>query len=168
MISSYLKVLGLVELLTFIVAMSEDRVIGMNNSIPWSCPEDLQHFREYTLGKTVVMGRKTFESISKPLPDRSNIVVSRDSSWAYPGVLRMSVEEVLELSSSSSQEIVVIGGAEIYSAFLPYVDKMVISYIKGSYSGDAWFPKFEDSLFSLVSIEDKSSFVVKIFERIKL
>src|SRR5690606_35473785 len=111
-----------------IVAMSENRVIGNKNALPWHLPEDLKHFKSTTMGKPIIMGRLTFESIGKPLPGRTNIVVSRQHQWSYPGVkTATSLEEAVALAKTEAdalkiEVIMIIGGANIYHPALPLLD----------------------------------------------
>ena len=102
-----------------IVAVNKNNGIGLNGDLPWRCPADMKYFKEFTTGKTVVMGRKTFESISRPLPNRVNIILTRDLSFKTKGAeVAHTVEEVLKLAKN---ELVVIGGSEIYNLFKPFI-----------------------------------------------
>ena len=106
-------------LISLIVAMAQNGVIGRDNALPWRLPEDLKRFKEFTLGKPILMGRKTFEAIGRPLPGRANLVLTRDRDWRAPGVIPVhSVEEAL-LQTRTCDELVAIGGAEIYRLLLP-------------------------------------------------
>lgn len=124
-----------------IAAMSENRVIGGNNAIPWHLPEDFKWFKKMTVGKIVVMGRKTFESIGKPLPGRQTVVLSR-GSFSYPGVeVRHEIDEVWQLPGS--EEIFICGGAEIYRQALPSCSELFLTVVKRVVPGDTFFPPFE-------------------------
>lgn len=130
-------------IISIIAGMDENRLIGQGNRLPWRLPADMKHFRQHTLDKPVVMGRKTFESIGKPLPKRTNIILTRDPKYqAEGGIITHSIEEVLE-AASGSQEIMIIGGAAIYELFLPRTDRLYLTYIHGCFEGDIYFPAFD-------------------------
>ena len=131
------------------VAAAENGVIGSNNSLPWHLPQDLRHFRRVTMGKPIVMGRKTFESIGRPLPGRCNIVVSRNPGYSAAGIrLVASLEEALALAehvaaSDGAPEAVVIGGAEIYALALPRAGRLYLTRIHAAVEGDALLPPID-------------------------
>ena len=130
-------------LISLIVAMAQNGVIGRDNSMPWRLPEDLKRFRAFTLGKPILMGRKTFESIGRPLEGRTNLVLTRDRSWFAPGVIVVhSVEEALT-QASASDELVVIGGAEIYRLVLPFARRIYLTHVHADVQGDITFPEFD-------------------------
>jgi dihydrofolate reductase len=130
-------------LISLIVAMAQNGVIGRDNSLPWRLPEDLKRFRAFTLGKPILMGRKTFESLGRPLPERTNLVLTRDRNWSAPGVIVVhSVEEAL-LQAASSDELVVIGGAEIYRLVLPVARRIYLTHVHADVPGDITFPEFD-------------------------
>jgi dihydrofolate reductase len=124
-----------------IVAMAQNRIIGSEGKIPWHLPEDLRFFKEKTLGHTIVMGRKTYESIGKPLPGRQNIILSRTMSETQGITLVRSTEELFFLPNSSG--FFVIGGAEIYRLLLPYCEELFVTHVSGEVVGDTSFPEFE-------------------------
>lgn len=130
-----------------IVAAAQGGVIGAGNALPWHIPEDLRYFKRMTLGKPIVMGRKTFDSIGKPLPGRSNIVVSRQRGLQVEGVsVVASVEEALALGEKLARqagvaEVMVVGGSEIYRQALPHVQRIYLTDIDAAVSGDAFFPE---------------------------
>lgn len=129
--------------ISIVAAIAKNRVIGKNNRLPWRLPRDMQHFREVTTGKPVIMGRKTFESIGKALPGRKNIILTRDSNFRAEGcVVVHSVEEALA-AAEGTQEIMVIGGAEIYKAFLPRAERMYLTEIHADFEGDTYFPEYD-------------------------
>ncbi len=138
-----------------IVAMAENCVIGRDNQLPWYLPEDLKYFKKVTMGKPIVMGRKTFESIGKPLPGRTNIVVTRNADFQPEGVRVVStVEQAIALGKSIAivngvREIMVIGGAEIYEACLPVVDRLYLTHVHAEVEGDAYFPVVDWADWSL-------------------
>ena len=117
-------------ILSLIVAMSKNRVIGNRGQIPWHLPEDLAHFKQSTLGHPIIMGRKTFESIGKPLPGRKNIVITRNSTWGKEGVVTVNSLEAAILSCRAEKEAFVIGGAEIYAQAYPQVDRLFLTFIE--------------------------------------
>ena len=126
-----------------VAAVAENGVIGANGKLPWRLPEDLQHFKRLTQGHPVIMGRKTWESIGKPLPNRTNIVVSRRSDFRAAGAsVASSVEDALALCAGTDP-IFVIGGSEVYRAALPYAAGLVLTRIHRSYEGDARFPEID-------------------------
>lgn len=129
--------------ITLIAAMDRNGIIGNKEVIPWfgQVPTDMKHFRDLTLGKPVVMGRKTFESMGKALPERKNIVLTRNPSWGAPGVfVAASIEDVV-LLTDNAPELMVIGGGEIYKMFLPLAHKIEITIIDHEFEGDTYFPE---------------------------
>ena len=152
-------------MISLIVAYGKNnKVIGVNNQIPWHIKEDFLHFKNFTTGKTILMGEQTFISIGKPLPNRKTIVATlKDFKYNHEDVTIVNdLFEVLKQYKDSKEELVVCGGATIYKLALPYVDKLVISEVKKTYQGDAFFPDFEDK-FDLVSEEEKEEFVIKTY-----
>jgi dihydrofolate reductase len=130
-------------LVSLIVAMAQNGVIGRDNALPWRLPEDLRRFKAFTLGKTLLMGRKTFESIGRPLPGRVNLVLTRDSGWQADGVVVVhSVEEALAQTARGS-ELVAIGGAEIYRLVLPFARRIYLTHVHADVPGDTYFPEFD-------------------------
>jgi len=131
-------------MITIIAAVSKNKVIGDDNKLIWHLPEDLKRFRKLTSGNVVVMGRKTHLSIGKVLPNRLNIILSRDMSWHNPlgdgCVVCYSIEEVLE--RFKHRDIFIIGGSQIYREFLPYADEMELTQIDKEFKGDVYFPEF--------------------------
>jgi dihydrofolate reductase len=135
--------------LTAIVAMDDASLIGAGNELPWKFPEDLRFFKETTTGNTVVMGRKTFESIGKPLPNRRNIVLTKNPKFQHPGIETIhSPEEIWDLPGLSGK-VFIIGGAEIYKAFLPHTKELLVTHIPGTHSGDTYFPDNWQSQFQM-------------------
>ena len=154
-------------MISLIVAYSKNnKVIGINNQIPWHIKEDFIHFKNYTTGKTIIMGEQTFYSIGRPLPNRKTIVATlKDFSYDHPDVaVTKDLFATLKEYKNKDEELVVTGGATIYKLALPYIDKMVISELKKQYEGDAYFPDFEDD-FVLESVEEKEEFYIKIYVR---
>lgn len=127
-------------IISLISAMGRNRVIGINNTLPWRLPADLKHFKQITLGKPVLMGRKTYESIGKPLPGRTNIIISRDSDYQVPGCIVVhSIDAAL--AAADHNEVMVIGGAALYEQMLPRADRLYLTLIDEDFKGDAWFPE---------------------------
>ncbi len=128
-----------------VLAVSENGVIGRGNALPWDLPDDLQHFKRATMGCPILMGRKTFESVGRPLPGRTNLVLTRDGTWQAPGVTVLtSVDEALARAQAQalidgSAAICVVGGAEIYRLCLPKADRLLITLVHGNVDGDATF-----------------------------
>jgi dihydrofolate reductase len=126
--------------ISLIAAMGNGRVIGVENRLPWRLPADMKHFRALTMGKPVLMGRKTFESIGKPLPGRVNIVVSQDPTFHPQGVIvARSISQALAAGNEAT-EIMVIGGASFYQQLLPRAQRLYITEIHHDFPGDAFFP----------------------------
>ncbi len=152
-------------MITIIAAMDRNRVIGISNRLPWSIPEDLKNFRNLTSGKAVIMGRKTFESIGRPLPNRTNIVVSRTLEPREGVVVARNLEEAIALGREKSDEVCIIGGQSIYEQALPIADRMCLSFVKKEYQGDAFFPSFSDEDWELVKKEDRGDFEYREYVR---
>ena len=128
-----------------VVAMARDGVIGLDNSMPWHLPDDLKRFKALTMGKPMLMGRKTFEAIGKPLPGRTSLVLTRDLAWQAAGVTVVhSVDEALKLAGAAP-ELCVVGGAEIYKLTLPATDRIYLTRIHASIAGDTVFPALDTS-----------------------
>lgn len=151
--------------LTGIVAMTPDRVIGRDGTLPWHLPEDLAFFKKTTSGHPIVMGRKTYDSIGRPLPKRRNIVVTRDPAWSAGGVeVIHSPQELSGLDLSG--EVFIIGGSRIYEAFLPDLDELLVSHVHHAYPGDTRFPEFEDLFGKPEIVESHEAFEVRRYHRI--
>lgn len=129
---------------SIIAAMDNNRVIGKDNGLPWHLPEDMTNFKRRTFGKPVIMGRKTFESIGGPLLGRTNIVLTRQP-WPVEDGVRFSLdmEKALSFARSLSDEVMIVGGAQVYEQALEFADRMYLTEIDGEYEGDTWFPKFD-------------------------
>jgi len=129
--------------ISLIAAMDRQRVIGIENRLPWRLPADMRHFKKMTLGKPVLMGRKTFESIGKPLPGRLNVVITRDVNFTAEGcVIAHSIDDALA-ACREYPEIMVMGGASFYAEMLPRAEKMYLTFIVSEdFHGDAFFPKW--------------------------
>lgn len=129
-----------------IAAMADDRVIGINNSLPWKLPNDMKWFRQQTMGKPIVMGRKTFESFgAKPLPGRTNIIITRDQNYKADNcVVVHSIDEAIQ-AAGDVEEVMIIGGASFYEQMLPRADRLYITLVHCKVDGDAWFPEWDES-----------------------
>lgn len=137
--------------LSIIVAMTPERVIGKDNALPWHLPEDLAHFKQTTMGHPVLMGRKTYEAIGRPLPGRQNIVVTRDRGWTAEGVeVAHGLEEAIG-RARHDREIFVIGGAQLYAAALPRATKIYLTTVHARVAGDTLFPPLDEQRWRQVS-----------------
>ncbi len=127
--------------------MDRNRLIGNNNQLPWHLPADFSHFKSVTMGKPIVMGRKTFDSIGKPLPGRTNIVLSRNPDNCFEGVICVNSFADAVAVVSDADEIMVIGGSAIYQMLLPQINRMYLTYVDAEFVGDAWFPDINEDLW---------------------
>lgn len=133
--------------------MGENGVIGAKNRMPWHLSADLRHFRQITMGKPVLMGRKTHQSIGRPLPGRLNIVLSRDKSYSAEGcVIAGSLDEAV--TQAGDQEIMIIGGAALYESFLPLTDRLYLTLIHHHFDGDTFFPTLDWADWRVIERED--------------
>lgn len=153
-------------MISLIAAMSINRVIGLNNTLPWRIPEELQHFKQVTMGKPMIMGRKTFDSIGRRLlPGRKTIILTRDTDLSGEGFTVVhSIAEALA-AAGDVPEVMVVGGAGVYKEFLPIADRLYLTVIPQEYSGDAFFPELDQSTWQLMSEQEHAKFTVKIFEQ---
>lgn len=170
-------------IVSLIAAQSTNRIIGINNNLPWDIPEDLNYFKEKTRGKIIIMGRKTFESLPKMLPKRFHIVISRNPAPSTTQNQDMvvwvnSIEQALATAKNLipqwPEEVFIIGGGEIYTQSLAFTDRIYLTQIHKEFNGDAYFPEFDKSKFKLVSStkghtesqkNPQLSFDYQIFER---
>lgn len=156
-----------------IAAMAENRVIGRDGELPWRLPDEMRFFVRTTRGHTVVMGRRTFESFGQPLPNRRNIVVTRDRSYAPAGAeVAHSLEDALALAAEDA-EVFVAGGAEIYRQSLPRADRLYLTLVHGQPQGDTLFPEFDEADWRLVEqtrheADDRHAyaFTIQVYDRI--
>jgi dihydrofolate reductase len=140
-------------MISIIVAHDKNRVIGYENKLPWHLPGDLQYFKEMTMGKPIIMGRKTFESIGRPLPGRRNIVITRNEHYKADGIeVVSSLDEALQLTKDA-EETMVIGGEQILRLALPLAERLYITLIDAEFEGDTYFPAYDG--WQLVSSQDK-------------
>ena len=142
---------------SILVAMAKNHVIGRNNALPWQLSPDLKRFKQLTMGHHIVMGRKTYESISRPLPGRTSVIVTRQSDYQAPGTIVVgSIAEALKVCSEGKemdQESFVIGGAEIYQQALGLCQRMYVTEIQQEFEGDALFPEFDQQEWREISRE---------------
>jgi dihydrofolate reductase len=129
--------------LSIIAALAENRTIGLNNALPWQLPADLKHFRRITLGHPVIMGRRNYESIGRPLPERDNIVMTRRTDYHAPGCKVVASLESALAAATGTDEIFVIGGAELYAQTIASVQRMYLTYVHARVTGDTFFPAFD-------------------------
>ncbi len=165
--------------LSIIVALGDNYVIGCNNQLPWHLPADLKHFKALTIGKPVVMGRKTWESLGRPLPNRLNIVVTHQSDFLAEGVeVYLSLNDALQRANEwaiqqQQQEIMLIGGAQLYKHAMDegVVDNLYITRVHLSPEGDAWFPEWDTSVWVKMSSQDfpaedgKPSYTIEVWKK---
>jgi dihydrofolate reductase len=164
--------------IAIIVAVSQNNVIGRDNQLPWHLPEDLQYFKSVTMGKPILMGRKTFESIGRPLPGRVNIVITRDPDWTAEGVeIVNTIDDAMAAGAAvckaaNSDEIMIIGGAQIYRDCLPLADVLYLTKVEAEIEGDAFFPDIDLDQWQEVSEKspktiDKYAYRFVILKRTK-
>ena len=161
--------------ISIIVAMTKKRVIGKDNKLIWHIPEDLKNFKKITNNKTVIMGRKTFESIlsyiNKPLPNRTNIIITRNPKYEYNGedsnnvMIVYSIQEAIKEAEKLNKDIFIIGGASIYKLALPYANKLYISWIKKDYDGNVFFPDFNLKDYSIIEEKEFNEFKFVIYKK---
>lgn len=152
-------------MIIIIAAMAKNRVIGKDNKLPWHIAEELKNFKRLTTGNTIIMGRKTFESIGKPLPNRNNIVVSTSMNQIAGITVCKTITEALEKAKLYSKETFVIGGGAIFEQTIQIADKMYISYVKGDYDGDAFFPEFNEKEWDVEKKEEYPEFELVVYVR---
>lgn len=140
-----------------IFAMSQNRVIGHHNQLPWHLPADLRHFKKMTLGKPILMGRKTYQSIGRALPGRCNIVVSQALNFQAPGCWVVNSIEAALSRVADQDEVLVMGGAALYTAMLPQTERLYMTLIHHEFTGDAFFPMFNTSEWRETERQDFSA-----------
>jgi len=140
--------------LSLIVAMATNRTIGINKQMPWHLSADLKQFKKITMGHPIIMGRKTFESIGRPLPGRQNIVISRDISYQQDGCLVFNDLDAAVQHCADQEEVFVIGGATLYAVTLERADRLYITQINQAFEGDTWFPEIDAADWREVKRED--------------
>lgn len=155
--------------ITLVAAIASNNVIGKENSLPWNIPEDLKRFKQMTSGHTILMGRKTFDSIGRPLPNRQNIVMTKDKNFEQEGIKVINdFDEALELIKESNEDVFVIGGSKIYELFEPVANSLAITRILKDFEGDAFFPDINWDLWQIEKEEkffdEKSNIECKLIE----
>ena len=134
-----------------VAALDEERVIGNRGSLPWRLPADQRYFKEVTMGHPLLMGRRTYESIGRPLPGRRNIVLSRNENFDAPGCeIASGIDEALSIvEDAAARRAMVIGGQYLYRQLLPFADRMLLTVVRGSHPGDTFFPSFDDDQWQI-------------------
>ncbi len=151
--------------ISMIAAMAKNRVIGHKNTLPWHLPEDLKHFRNLTMGHHILMGRKTFESIGKPLPGRKSVVISRNPDFFFQGVeVARSIDQAISLCSGD-EEIFFIGGAALYDQAIVFAQRIYLTEIRQEYEGDAYFPEIDAEVWQEASRERHGGYDFVVYER---
>ncbi|WP_411845770.1 dihydrofolate reductase [Roseibacillus persicicus] len=149
-----------------IVAHDPNRLIGADGDLPWHLPEDLAFFKKTTSGHPIVMGRKTFESIGRPLPKRQNIVLTRDHNWQAEGVTIIHTPAALNtVDWQKPDPVFIIGGAEVYQQFLPLLDELMVTSVKKTYQGDTYFPEYSEQFIEAETLQENEEFSVIRFVR---
>jgi len=139
--------------LSIVVALDDNRLIGKDNRLPWYLPADLAFFKKITTGNSILMGRKTYDSIGRPLPNRRNIVITRNSEISIKGCeIVNSIEKALSITKDE-EEVMVIGGANLFEQLLPVVSRLYITHIEGEFEGGTYFPDYDESEWLVVSRE---------------
>ena len=154
--------------LTLVVAMGSNRVIGAGGTLPWHLPGDLAHFKRITIGHPMIMGRTTYESIGRPLPGRTTIVVTRQQGWSADGVVvAHSLDEAVERASGLDDEVYLVGGAQVYAEALErdLVDSLVVTRVRQAPAGDAWFPEIDWERWREVVSTPHAEFDIVTYER---
>ena len=142
------------KMITIVAAMARNRAIGRDGALPWHLPRELRHFKETTLGKAIVMGRRTWESIGRPLPGRQNIVVTRNPDFHADGcTVAGSLDAAV--AQASGDEVMIIGGGQLYAEALPVADRMVLTLVDYAPDADTWFPEWSDADWRQVAVRDE-------------
>lgn len=157
-------------MIDIVVAMDKHNLIGTDqtdNHLPWHNKEDFQHFRRLTIGKTILMGKNTYEAIGKPLPKRHTIVLSFEKMTHLPDQVssETDLQAVIQAYRERQEDLYICGGASVYQSALPYCDRLIVSRIPGDYEGNVWFPDFLSAGYVLEKIEPKETFQLEIYRR---
>lgn len=150
---------------TGVVAMDAARGIGLNNGIPWRLKEDMQLFKRLTMGHPILMGRKTWESLGRPLPGRQNIVLTRNADYAAEGAVVITELAQLENLELQDPEIMVIGGAQLYAQMLPLMQRLHVSEVQGTHEVDTWFPEFVQHFATRTPQQEFEGFTHVLYEK---
>ena len=158
--------------ITIVAAIASNNVIGQKNSLPWDIPEDLKRFKQLTSGHTILMGRKTFDSIGRPLPNRTNIVMTKDINYQKKGIeIVFDEREALNLIKDLNQEVFIIGGSKIYELFEPWATSLMITRVMKDFEGDAFFPDINWNNWQIKSkeefLDEKSGISCKLEEYLR-
>ena len=145
--------------------MDADRAIGLNNGIPWRLKEDLQLFKRITMGHPILMGRKTWESLGRPLPGRQNIVLTRNADYVAEGAVVITDIAQLETLELQDEEVMVIGGAQLYARMLPLMQRLHVSEVTGSHEADTWFPEFAQHFSTRTPQQEYTGFAHVLYEK---
>lgn len=140
-------------IVSMIVAVAKERVIGLNGSMPWHLPADLAHFKRSTMGCPVIMGRKTYDSIGRPLPGRENIILSRSEGLVLEGCTTVGTLEAALLLVNQEAEVFIIGGQQLYQQALPFADRLYLTHIDAEFDGDTFFPDYSIANWNQLSLE---------------
>lgn len=150
-------------MLSIIAAVNESYIIGKDNKLPWHIPDDLKRFKKLTTGKTIVMGRKTFESLPGVLPNRKHIIITENMNYTYDNdnvEIVHNIKDILKYKDCKD-EIFIIGGGKIYAEFLPYCEKLYLTKVHSNQIGDTYFPKFDINNYKVIENEDHESNSIK-------
>ena len=140
--------------ITLVAAMARNRGIGLDGAMPWHLPRELRHFKETTMGKPIVMGRKTWESIGRVLPGRQNIVVTRNPDYAAEGCdVVPSLEDAVDVAEG--EEVMIIGGGQLYAEALPHADRMILTLVDCEPEADTWFPEWDEGAWREISVREE-------------
>jgi dihydrofolate reductase len=151
-----------------VAAVADNGVIGRDGDVPWHLPEDLKHFRRTTLGHTVVMGRTTYDGIGRPLPGRTNVVITRQADWTADGVLvAHSLSEALDLAAGLDGDVMVMGGGQVYAEAMPLADAQVLTEVHRSPEGDVRYPEFDRDAWKEVRREAHEGYDFVWLERLR-
>ena len=150
-------------MLSLIVAMDKNNLIGYDNQIPWSIPEDLSLFKEITSNGILIMGRRTFESIGRPLPNRVNVILTKNKNFRHDGIFTFNTPDgalnfANQISKKDNKKIFIIGGSFIYNTFLPLIDEIHLSIIEGDFKGNIFFPTIDFSKYSILKSKHYNGF----------
>lgn len=140
--------------ISLLVAMDRNGVIGQGDGLPWRLPADLRRVKALTMGKPIIMGRRTFDTIKKPLPGRRNIVMTRQDDWSFEGVEVAHDADAALALAGDVEEVMILGGSFVYAAFLPRADRLYLTLVETEAAGDTWFPDWDRSVWEVIERED--------------
>jgi dihydrofolate reductase len=154
--------------ISLIVALTREGVIGTKDGLPWHIPSDLKYFQRRTKGKTVLMGRTTFDTIGRPLPRRNNLVLDHKERSIKGAWVFGSIDKALEKAKELGEELFVIGGASVYHQMMSKANYLYMSHVKRSYQGDVYFPRYDKRLWKEVKKEEYDEFVAVVYRRVRV